>query len=144
MAIRSSICLWKIHSTRWKLLDQHRDGPIRWEVYIRIYKYSIDYFIFFRKTFKHKISKNVQTNRENFAKICEVVLRKLVFDDGRSNKEWKAGWERMKEDGLYELDYFGDLFVVGKFQDSWNRWWSYLKFINWLVRSIWIFKQMND
>ena len=83
-----------------------------------MYMYSIGSSIFFRKTFKQKISKNVQTNRENFAEICEVVLRNSVFDDGRSNKEWNAGWERMKEDGLYELDYFGDLFVVGKFQDS--------------------------
>ena len=59
-----------------------------------------------------------------------------MFDDGRSNKNWNAGWERMKKDGLYELDYFGDLFVVGKFQDSLNRYWSYLKFVNWLVRLI--------
>jgi hypothetical protein len=26
---------------------------------------------------------------------------------------WNDGWEKMKENGQYEVNYFGDLFVLG-------------------------------
>ena len=69
--------------------------------------------IFFRETFKYKICPNVQQNRVHFAEISQTVLRRSVFDDGRQEKEWNQGWTNMKRDGLYELDYFADLFIVG-------------------------------
>ena len=69
----------------------------------------------FRNTFEHKISSNLHKNREEFAELTKTVLRKSVFDDGRCEKDWNEGWEMMKQNGFYELDYFGDLFIVGKY-----------------------------
>jgi hypothetical protein len=75
---------------------------------------------FTRSAFVNKISPtNVLHNRLTFAETCRKVLRKSSFDDGRSDMSWNDGWEKMKENGMYELDYFGDLFILGMYSIAW-------------------------
>ena len=74
---------------------------------------------FSRKTFENKISQNVQENRLTFASICESAFRKSSLDNGHSDSDWKEGWNKMKENGRYLVDYFADLFVIGEYQLAW-------------------------
>ena len=48
-----------------------------------------------------------------------MVFRKSSLDNGHSDADWKEGWEKMRKNGQYLVDYFSDLFVIGKYQVAW-------------------------
>lgn len=71
--------------------------------------------IYFRGTFLNKIDKSILDIRIQASEICRKNLRKSSFNDELLNDTvWNEGWNKMKADGYYEEDYFGDLFVAGR------------------------------
>ena len=61
--------------------------------------------------------------RENLVLACKKELRKTVIGVTYSEKDWEQGWEKLLEDGIYEVE-FADFMIYG--------WW---KFVN-MKRSI--------
>ena len=52
-------------------------------------------------------------NREDWAEASKKIIRGSELDNGCSDTEWAQGWEKLKENGVYEVDYFGDVFLFG-------------------------------
>ena len=50
-----------------------------------------------------------------YRRIWVTDMENLLFDSsynpGYSRNEWHAGWEKLKADNVYEVDFFGDLVV---------------------------------
>ena len=41
-------------------------------------------------------------------------MRGSTVDTGFTNEEWTAEWDKLKQDGIYEVN-FGDFFLYGMF-----------------------------
>ena len=45
--------------------------------------------------------------------VSKSALRKSIVDTGYTDKEWEEEWEKLKQDGFYEVN-FGDFFLYGR------------------------------
>ena len=49
-----------------------------------------------------------------FADYSESNLRGSILDTGYTDEQWKEGWAKLKQDGIYEVE-FGDFFLIGMY-----------------------------
>ena len=50
-----------------------------------------------------------------FVDESKSTLRGSTVDTGFSDEEWTAEWERLKQDGIYEVN-FGDFLLYGMYK----------------------------
>ena len=50
--------------------------------------------------------------RENLVLACKKELRKTVIGETYSDEDWEQGWEKLLEDGIYEVE-FADFMIYG-------------------------------
>lgn len=67
-----------------------------------------------RACYSAKLPHSVQHYREEWMGETERVARNSAyFLEEFSEEEWSAAWSRLHQDGQYEVDYFGDLMLIG-------------------------------
>ena len=50
-----------------------------------------------------------------FVDESETTLRGSTVDTGFTNEQWAEEWEKLKQDGIYEVN-FGDFLLYGMFK----------------------------
>ena len=67
-----------------------------------------------RECFPEKLPFTRQFYREIWMRETERITRNSAyFLDDFTEEQWKGAWTRLRQDGEYEIDYFGDLMIVG-------------------------------
>ena len=67
-----------------------------------------------RKCYREVLRESPLYYRRKWIKKAEKAARKTNFyPGGFTATQWQDGWDRLLEDGIYEIDYFGDLMIPG-------------------------------
>ena len=66
-----------------------------------------------RDVFTKKIEESVTELRRNAAEEGELVIGASPYRiEDFSEEEWAAGWDRLRSDRIWDIDYFGDLMII--------------------------------
>jgi len=68
-----------------------------------------------RGCFSQKLHLTAQFYRNMWMKETERITRNSAYflEDDFTVEQWKEAWTKLQQDGAYEIDYFGDLMIVG-------------------------------
>jgi hypothetical protein len=69
-------------------------------------------FLIPRPCFENNLSSNTHENRIVFVDKSKTTLRGSTLDTGFSDEKWTEEWEKLKENGVYEVN-FGDFLFYG-------------------------------
>ena len=64
-----------------------------------------------RSCFREKLSNSPDYYRKLWISEGEKVLSRTPFNAGYTASEWRAGYAQLKEDNVYEVDYFVDMII---------------------------------
>ena len=76
---------------------------------------KLDTFSFHRPCFENLLSCNTQENRITLAEKSKSTMRGSIVDTGYTDKQWTEEWEKLKQNGIYEVN-FGDFFLYGMYR----------------------------
>ena len=65
-----------------------------------------------RPCFENNLSCNTQENRIMIVEESKSSLRGSLVDTGFTDQQWTEEWEKLKQDGIYEVN-FGDFLLYG-------------------------------
>ena len=65
-----------------------------------------------RPCYNEVLANNVQEIRELVVATGRKELRKTVLGEQYSDSQWEDGWDILREDGIYEVE-FGDYLIFG-------------------------------
>ena len=66
-----------------------------------------------RDVFTKKIEESVSELRRKAAEEGELVIGSSPYRiEDFSEEEWAAGWDRLRSDRIWDVDYFGDLMII--------------------------------
>ena len=68
----------------------------------------------FRSCFQDKLTQSTQFYRYNWMTDLEYQTKEYpTLGAGFSEEEKKENWDRLKQSGVYEIDFFGDFVIYG-------------------------------
>ena len=77
-----------------------------------ILKNYYGHFSLHRPCFENNLSCNTQENRIMIVEESKSSLRGSLVDTGFTDQQWTEEWEKLKQDGIYEVN-FGDFLLYG-------------------------------
>ena len=69
-------------------------------------------FFFSRLCYSYNLSPDLQENRLDLVRRSKDHLRGSILDTGYSDEEWAEEWNKLEQNGIYEVN-FGDFLLYG-------------------------------